>query len=175
MSFFSQEPILRSLYAKFNLMVTLYIDTHYGWLIRPFSKMVRFLLIVHRPWKLTKFTLAISITLIHLFIFLLDVFDGVTLLQKFSTLIMWNPTLMHASGCYKSFIIVFSLRPKNGHPVSVTGHFQYAMFCFSILVCFDDKLDENHIKQIKEVQRWMLVNFSKFNILNLWPRVTKIV
>jgi cytochrome P450 len=42
-------------------------------------------------------------------------------------------------------------------------------------MCFGDKLDESQIEKIEEVLRHMLVNIGKFNILNCWPRVTKIV
>uniref|UniRef100_A0A5B7BKP0 Cytochrome P450 89A2-like n=1 Tax=Davidia involucrata TaxID=16924 RepID=A0A5B7BKP0_DAVIN len=59
--------------------------------------------------------------------------------------------------------------------VRVVDHFQYAMFCLLALMCFGDKLDENQIKQIETVQRRLLLGFGRFNILNFWPRVGKIV
>lgn len=42
-------------------------------------------------------------------------------------------------------------------------------------MCFGDKLDESQIKEIEKVQRRQLLAFGKFNILNFWPRLTKIV
>lgn len=42
-------------------------------------------------------------------------------------------------------------------------------------MCFGDKLDESQIKEIENVQRRQLLAFGKFNILNFWPRLTKIV
>lgn len=42
-------------------------------------------------------------------------------------------------------------------------------------MCFGDKLDEKEIKQIKRVQQLLLVGFNRFNVLNFWPRVTKIL
>jgi len=49
------------------------------------------------------------------------------------------------------------------------------MFCLLVVICFGDNVDENQIKQIEEAQRRAFLSFNKFNILNLWPRVTKIV
>ncbi|KAJ4720961.1 Cytochrome P450 [Melia azedarach] len=42
-------------------------------------------------------------------------------------------------------------------------------------MCFGDKLDEKKIKEVEDVQRLMLLNIRRFNVLNFWPRVTKIV
>ncbi|ESR50634.1 hypothetical protein CICLE_v10031268mg [Citrus x clementina] len=67
---------------------------------------------------------------------------------------------------------------KNGDrpvPVRVLDHFQYAMFCLLVLMCFGDKLDESQIKKIENVQRTQLLTFGNFNILNFWPRLSKIV
>ncbi|KAJ6735281.1 P450 putative-RELATED [Salix purpurea] len=64
---------------------------------------------------------------------------------------------------------------KSGRPVFVMEHFRYAMFCLLVLMCFGDKLDENQIKKIEEVEHQLLVNLHKFSILNFCPRVTKIV
>ncbi|KAJ7013829.1 cytochrome P450 89A2-like [Populus alba x Populus x berolinensis] len=52
---------------------------------------------------------------------------------------------------------------KSGQPICVREHFQYAMFCLLVVICFGDNVDENQIKQIEEVQR------------RVFPRVTKIV
>lgn len=60
-------------------------------------------------------------------------------------------------------------------PVRVLDHFQYAMFCLLVLMCFGDKLDESQIKKIENVQRTQLLTFGNFNILNFWPRLSKIV
>ncbi|KAI9153074.1 hypothetical protein LWI28_005484 [Acer negundo] len=66
---------------------------------------------------------------------------------------------------------------KNGdhHPVRVIDHFQYAMFCLLVFMCFGDKLDEKQIKEIEQVQRRVLFGYVRYNILNFWPRLTKIV
>ncbi|KAJ6910205.1 hypothetical protein NC652_021018 [Populus alba x Populus x berolinensis] len=64
---------------------------------------------------------------------------------------------------------------KSGQPICVKEHFQYAMFCLLVVMCFGDNVDETQIKQIEEVQRRAFLSFNKFIILNLWPRMTRIV
>ncbi|CAL5360588.1 hypothetical protein CsSME_00051114 [Camellia sinensis var. sinensis] len=59
--------------------------------------------------------------------------------------------------------------------VKVVHHFQYAMFCLLVLMCFGDRLDEKQITQIETVQRAMLLRSSRFNMLNYWPKLGKIV
>ncbi|TXG46879.1 hypothetical protein EZV62_026173 [Acer yangbiense] len=49
------------------------------------------------------------------------------------------------------------------------------MFGLLVLMCFGDKLDEKKIKELEDVQRSLLINSRRFNVLNFWPRVTKFV
>nr|VDD51612.1 unnamed protein product [Brassica oleracea] len=60
-------------------------------------------------------------------------------------------------------------------PIVVVDHFHYAMFALLALMCFGDKLDEEQIKEVGYVQRRMLLNFSRFNILNLFPKLTILI
>ncbi|KAF4350843.1 hypothetical protein G4B88_027756 [Cannabis sativa] len=62
-----------------------------------------------------------------------------------------------------------------GAAVRVIDHFQYAMFCLLVLMCFGDKLEESKIKEIKTMQRRMMRAFSGFNLLNICPTLTKIL
>ncbi|GFS45739.1 cytochrome P450, family 87, subfamily A, polypeptide 6 [Actinidia rufa] len=62
-----------------------------------------------------------------------------------------------------------------GVGVRVVDHFQYAMFCLLVLMCFGDRLQEKQIKEIETVQRQVMLSFSRFNILNFWPSLGKIV
>ncbi|KAL5770043.1 hypothetical protein ACOSP7_014197 [Xanthoceras sorbifolium] len=64
---------------------------------------------------------------------------------------------------------------SESNPVRVMDHFQYAMFCLLVLMCFGDKLEQKQIKEIEDIQRRSLLGFSRFNILNFWPRLTKIL
>jgi len=63
----------------------------------------------------------------------------------------------------------------NVNPVVLIDHFQYAMFCLLVLMCFGDKLSEAQIKEIEVAQRRMLLSFRRFNILNIWPTLGKII
>jgi cytochrome P450 len=69
----------------------------------------------------------------------------------------------------------FKLLSKSGDPVCVVDHLQYAMFCLLVFMCFGDKLEVKQIQEIEQVQRRMVVKLSRFNILNFWPSLSKIV
>ena len=63
---------------------------------------------------------------------------------------------------------------KTGEPISVVDHFQYAMFCLLALMCFSNKLNQEEIKEIDNVQRRLLLDMGgRFNILNFWPNLTR--
>ena len=64
---------------------------------------------------------------------------------------------------------------KPGEAVRVMDQFQYAMFCLLVLMCFRDKLEEKKIQEIETVQRRWMLSLPRFNILNLWPRVGKVL
>ncbi|KAL7003837.1 unspecific monooxygenase [Sarracenia purpurea var. burkii] len=75
----------------------------------------------------------------------------------------------------KSGSVVSSTGSAAAPAVKVIDHFHYAMFCLLVLMCFGDRLDEIQIKQIEQVQRQMLLRFGRFTVLNLWPRLGKIL
>ncbi|KAJ9678349.1 hypothetical protein PVL29_020503 [Vitis rotundifolia] len=64
---------------------------------------------------------------------------------------------------------------ESGESVQVVDHFRYAMFCLLVLMCFGDKLEEKQIQEIETIQRRLLLGFPRFNILNFWPRVGKVL
>ncbi|KAI4295247.1 hypothetical protein L6164_035313 [Bauhinia variegata] len=64
---------------------------------------------------------------------------------------------------------------ESGNSIRVMDHFQYAMFCLLVFMCFGEKLEEKQIKDVERVLRRLLVNFTKFNVLNFWPRITKVL
>ena len=71
-------------------------------------------------------------------------------------------------------ILLNSLHSSNGI-VCVIDHFRYAMFCLLVLMCFGDKLEEPKIKEIETIQHRMLLSFGRFNMLNFWPSLTKLL
>ena len=42
-------------------------------------------------------------------------------------------------------------------------------------MCFGDKLGETQIKEIEDVHRRLLLRLSRFNILNIWRSLGKII
>ncbi|KAI3951384.1 hypothetical protein MKW92_048272 [Papaver armeniacum] len=60
-------------------------------------------------------------------------------------------------------------------PVLVADHFQFGMFCLLVFMCFGEKLDEEKIREIEFVQRNLLMGFGKFQILNFFPRLSRII
>ncbi|KAL4386580.1 hypothetical protein GQ457_09G026970 [Hibiscus cannabinus] len=62
-----------------------------------------------------------------------------------------------------------------GEPVRLVDHFRYAMFCLSAIVCFGDKLDEDRIREIDGLERELQSALVNFNVLNVWPSVTRVL
>ncbi|CAL5183276.1 unnamed protein product [Lathyrus oleraceus] len=54
-------------------------------------------------------------------------------------------------------------------------HFHYAMFCLLVFMCFGERLNDEKVNEIERVQRKLLLSMSRFNVLNFWPEVTKIL
>ncbi|KAF8015106.1 hypothetical protein BT93_H0795 [Corymbia citriodora subsp. variegata] len=67
------------------------------------------------------------------------------------------------------------LKSQAGGVVRVVDHFQYAMFYLLVLMCFGDGLEEEQIKQIEDVQRRGWLSRRAMNMLNFWPRLSKLV
>ncbi|KAI3414347.1 uncharacterized protein J3R85_016338 [Psidium guajava] len=72
-------------------------------------------------------------------------------------------------------ILVAELKSQPGGVVRVVDHFQYAMFCLLVLMCFGDRVSEKQIKQVEDVQRRLLLGVRRFGVLNFWPWLTKFV
>ncbi|KAI3498006.1 hypothetical protein L1887_33692 [Cichorium endivia] len=66
---------------------------------------------------------------------------------------------------------------KEAAGVTVVDHFQYAMFCLLVLMCFGEKFDESRINDIARVQRDMLLRIGsgRFTVLTTFPRLGKIL
>ncbi|KAF7811078.1 cytochrome P450 89A2-like [Senna tora] len=64
---------------------------------------------------------------------------------------------------------------ESRNSVKVIDHFQYAMFCLLVFMCFGDRLDEKEIREIECVVRKVLLSFNRFRVLNFWPRITRVL
>ncbi|CAK8530374.1 unnamed protein product [Lathyrus sativus] len=58
---------------------------------------------------------------------------------------------------------------------TVVPHFHYAMFCLLVFMCFGERVNDEKVNEIERVQRTPLLSMNRFNILNFWPQVTKIL
>ncbi|CAN1182037.1 Cytochrome P450 89A9 [Linum perenne] len=72
-------------------------------------------------------------------------------------------------------ILLRRLQNEQGQNVRLKDHLHHAMFCLLVLMCFGDKLEEDVIDEVGPVQRRMLLGFRRFQILNLWPSLTRIL
>ncbi|CAK7334531.1 unnamed protein product [Dovyalis caffra] len=182
MSAFKLEPILRSLHAKFGPMVTLRVGTRPAIFVADRTLAHQALIhngAVYADRLPASATAKITTSNQHN---ISSSSYGPTwrLLRRNLTAEILHPSRAKSYSHARNWVLQIlqnrlETQAKSGHPVCVMEHFQYAMFCLLVLMCFGDRLAENQIKKIEEVQREMLVNFRKFNILNFWPRVTKIV
>ncbi|XP_057969987.1 cytochrome P450 89A2-like [Malania oleifera] len=77
--------------------------------------------------------------------------------------------------CILVNLLKTSQSQKLGEPVKVMDHFQYAMFFLLVFMCFGEELEEKKIRDIKDVQRQPLLSAARFNILNVWSRLGKIL
>ncbi|GAU19428.1 hypothetical protein TSUD_76720 [Trifolium subterraneum] len=67
------------------------------------------------------------------------------------------------------------LSSESTSSIKVVDHFQYAMFCLLVFMCFGEKVDDNKIGDIERVQRALLLGLNKFNVLNFYPKVTRVL
>ncbi|KAL5717497.1 hypothetical protein ACHQM5_010486 [Ranunculus cassubicifolius] len=74
-------------------------------------------------------------------------------------------------------ILINQLKPyaDMGRPVCVADHFQYAMFCLLVLMCFGDNIEEKVIRDIERVELDLLLVLMKLNVLNFSPILSKIL
>jgi len=59
--------------------------------------------------------------------------------------------------------------------VTVIPHFHHAMFCLLVFMCFGERVNDEKINDIGRVQRTLLLKISRFNRLDLWPKVARIL
>ncbi|XP_061353291.1 cytochrome P450 89A2-like [Gastrolobium bilobum] len=64
---------------------------------------------------------------------------------------------------------------ESNDSIRVKDHFQYAMFCLLVLMCFGERVDDKKVKDVERVQRKLLLNLHRFNMLNVWPKLTAIL
>ncbi|OMP00027.1 Cytochrome P450 [Corchorus olitorius] len=182
-SFSDLEPILRNLHEKFGPMVTLNILSRPSIFVADRSLAHQALvqngaLFADRPEAPTIGKI-VSCNQHNIN----SAFYGSTwrLLRRNLTAEILHPSRIKSYSHARKWVleILFeSLLPhsKSREPVRVIDHFQYSMFCLLVLMCFGDKLNQEQIKEVEDVQRRLLLGLgTKFNILNFWPKFTRIL
>ncbi|XP_054786540.1 cytochrome P450 89A2-like isoform X2 [Prosopis cineraria] len=181
-SFSELEPILRTLHAKYGPMVTLPIGSRVAIFIADRSLAHQALVqngavFSDRP-KAPPAARIINSNQHNIS----SAFYGPTwrVLRRNLTSEMLHPTRIKSfSGARKWVLDVLLSRlrsdSESSQSVKVVDHLQYAMFCLLVFMCFGEGFDEKQVKDIEYVQRRLLLSFTKFNVLNLWPRVTRIL
>ncbi|KAF7811079.1 cytochrome P450 89A2-like [Senna tora] len=99
------------------------------------------------------------------------------LLRRNLTSEILHPTRIKSfSGTRRCVLDILLDRLKSSDSViRVIDHFQYAMFCLLVFMCFGGILDEEQIRDIECVQRNILLSFNRFRILNFRPAITKVL
>ncbi|CAK7357282.1 unnamed protein product [Dovyalis caffra] len=181
-SFSELEPILRNLHAKYGPIVTLHIGPRPAIFITTHSLAHLALVQNGAVFSDRPPALATSKFLSSNQNIITSASYGPTwrLLRRNLTSEILHPSRIKSYSHARKWvldILINSLKSQSesNQRVRVIDHFQYAMFCLLVLMCFGDKLEENKIKQVEEVQRRLLLSLGRFDILNFWPSLTKIL
>ncbi|OIW20460.1 hypothetical protein TanjilG_11860 [Lupinus angustifolius] len=64
---------------------------------------------------------------------------------------------------------------KSSVSIKIVDHFQHAMFALLVFMCFGERVDDKILNDIEKAERSLLVSLKRFNVLNYWPKITKIL
>ncbi|CAI0475487.1 unnamed protein product [Linum tenue] len=104
---------------------------------------------------------------------------GITwrLLRRNLTSQILHPSRVRSFSRARSWVLQILLRRlrdnREQSSLRLKDHIHHAMFALLVLMCFGDRLEEDQIHEVGRVQRRMLLGFRRFQILNLWPSITK--
>ncbi|KAF8015104.1 hypothetical protein BT93_H0793 [Corymbia citriodora subsp. variegata] len=179
-TFSDLEPVLRSLHSRYGPMVTLHIGSRPAVFIS--SSALAHEALVHRgavfadrpPPSATLHVFSANQRNINTASYSLTW----RFLRRNLTAEIVHPSRLRSYSRARSRVLNMlgaELKSQPDGVVRVVDHFQYAMFCLLVLMCFGDGLEEEQIKQIKEVSRQVLLSQRRFSMLNFWPRLSKLV
>ncbi|KAK7362532.1 hypothetical protein VNO77_04648 [Canavalia gladiata] len=102
-----------------------------------------------------------------------------TLRRNLTSEILHNSRVKSFSGIRHSVLQTLLTRLKSdsnsNHSVKVIDHIHYAMFCLLVFMCFGERVTDEKIADIERVMRQLLLGLNRFQILNLWPKITRIL
>ncbi|KAF2288068.1 hypothetical protein GH714_004252 [Hevea brasiliensis] len=181
-SFAELEPVIRSLHAKFGPVITLHIGPRPAIFVADRYLAHHALIQNGSVFADRPSALAIGKIISSNQHNINAAFYGPTwrLLRRNLTSEILHPSRVKSYSHARKWVLQillnrFESQSKSGHPVRVVDVIRYAMFYLLGLMCFGDKLDQKQIKEIERVERDLLLNSGRFNLLNFWPRLFKIV
>ncbi|CAL1407857.1 unnamed protein product [Linum trigynum] len=98
------------------------------------------------------------------------------LLRRNLTSQVLHPSRVRSFSRARSWVLQILRRRLQSHHQQeqrLKDHLHHAMFALLVLMCFGDRLGEDQIEEVGRAQRRMLLGFQRFQILNLWPGVTR--
>ncbi|RDY02651.1 Cytochrome P450 89A2, partial [Mucuna pruriens] len=181
-SFSELEPILRTLHAKYGPIVTLRIGSHPAIFIA--DRSLAHHALVHNGSLFSDRPKALAASKIvnsnqHNISSASYGATWRTLRRNLTSEMLHHSRVKSFSGIRNWVLHALLTRLKSNsesnNSVRVIGHFQYAMFCLLVFMCFGERLDDGKVRDIERVQRQMILRLSRFNILNFLPKVTRIL
>ncbi|KAF7811083.1 cytochrome P450 89A2-like [Senna tora] len=179
-SFSHLEPLLKNLFAKHGPIVTLYIGPRPAIFVADRSLAHHALVqngavFSNRP-RAPPTSKVINSNQHNIS----SAFYGPTwrLLRRNLTSEILHPTRVRSFSGTRKWVLdtlIHRLESKSEGSIKVIDHLQYAMFCLLVFMCFGERLDEKQIREIEFVQRRLLLNFNKYSMLNIMPRITRIL
>ncbi|KAI4304586.1 hypothetical protein MLD38_040073 [Melastoma candidum] len=180
LSFSQMEPILKDLHAKYGPIVTVFVGKSPAIFVASHELAHRALVqngasFADRPPPLVSSRVMSSNQKN-----INTSFYGPTwrLFRRNLTAEMLHPSRMRSFSKSRRWVLEVLMKRLGEHPggeVVVVEHFQYAMFCLLVLMCFGDRLDEKAIRQVEDCQRRLLLRVNRFNVLGVWPRLGKVI
>ncbi|KAL5163148.1 Cytochrome P450 89A2 [Glycine soja] len=182
-TFSELEPILRSLHAKYGPVITLRIGSHRAVFIADRSLAHQALIQNGSLFSDRPKALAVSKIISSNQHNISSASYGATwrTLRRNLASEMLHPSRVKSFSEIRKWVLhtlltrLKSDSSQSNNSIKVIHHFQYAMFCLLVFMCFGEQLDDGKVRDIERVLRQMLLGFNRFNILNFWNRVTRVL
>ncbi|KAJ6415437.1 hypothetical protein OIU84_004268 [Salix udensis] len=182
-NFSSLEPVLRQLRARYGPIVTLHLGSEPSIFITTHEAAHKALvqsgsIFASRPPALetTRIMLSNETTVTT------APYGPLWLQLRQNFMSAFHPSRLHsysdgrkwALGILRSKLLE-EAGPSHGAIVVVVDHFQHAVFCLLVYLCFGEKYEESVIRRVTAVQRAIITKFVRFNLLNFMPKLGKII
>ncbi|XP_074352769.1 cytochrome P450 89A9-like [Apium graveolens] len=72
------------------------------------------------------------------------------------------------------FVRQLLLESKSGG-IEVADLFRHAVFKLLFLMCFGETIEDGIVREVEQVQRKVLMSVLKHNVVNIWPKLGRII